>query len=89
MKNILLSPRTKHYGNIIHLAFIHGVSSYSVLNLKQKTLLSSTRKAALIIPSETLLQPADDLAVGPILMHGVYPTNSKLFVFSMWSFELS
>jgi len=35
------------------------------------------KEAVVIIPRETLLKQRDDLAVGPILMHGVYPTNSK------------
>jgi hypothetical protein len=35
------------------------------------------KEAVIIIPGETLLKQADDLAVDPILMHGVYATNSK------------
>jgi hypothetical protein len=35
------------------------------------------KEAVVIIPRERLLKQADDLAVGQILMHGVYPTNSK------------
>jgi hypothetical protein len=47
------------------------------LRLKQKIIFLSMKEAVLIIPSETPLKQADDLAVGPILMHGVYPTYSK------------